>query len=589
MDKGKNPISIVNDPADVATSPFKDESSSRIKSQIDRTRADMDETLNALAAELNPRRLWDDLLDILRGSVNREEARRIARKAGRKMMESVKDHPVPAALAGAGLAYLVFLEGGKEELESPVVSGEIYGRAQPASRAYGGGKSSLSSDEGVSSYEECEGVPSYEGAAGYVDEACNAGMSSTVKEKARSVKDAAAGAVESMKDSASGAVQKLKDASGSVAEKMRNATTTAAAAVRDTGPRAREAGRKMLDTVQDHPLPVTLVGAGLAYLLLFRGRKASRFERGLPASYQRGTPDVIKEKASSAAGAVRNTASSAMQSASETASNAVQSAKETAAGALGSIQETAGSMRDSAAGTVQSMKDTTGYMAGTVRDTASGAFRRFGEFIGVAKNTVASAADAVTHRTSDLAHKVSDLSHDIGAGAKEASRMAKSTAVGVGRQAQHGYDVGRRKAVEVSDEHPLALGAALIGLGVLVGLSVPRTRREDEFIGGQAEDLKRRAKDTARDLIDRGMHIAQVTAEETIDEAKRQGLAPSTIAEKARRVASEIRDKAGEAAQREQITPDALGEKVKAVAEHAKDAAQQELGQRQQNLQETIV
>jgi hypothetical protein len=150
-------------------------------------------------------------------------------------------------------------------------------------------------------------------------------------------------------------------------------------------------------------------------------------------------------------------------------------------------------------------------------------------------------------------------------------------------QVRHGYDVSKEKAAEVFDEFPLAVGAAIAGLGLLVGLTLPRTRREDEIMGEKSDALKLRG----REAIHRGIQVAQVTAEETIDEAKRQGLTAEAITGKAKRIASELTDKATEVAQREEVTPEQLGDKVKAVAEHAKDVAKEEI--KQSSLQESNV
>jgi hypothetical protein len=450
MDKGKDALNVVTTPASENVSSYSDErSSSRIKSQIDRTRAEMDSTLNALAEQLNPRHLFDEFLDLFRGGGDEgSEAKRMARKAGFKVVEKIKEHPIPSALAGAGLAYLLFFEKREEErYESSALSGDIYGTSQFAAE-----KELQTSVENVCGYGEPGMMSSYASGEPYVAEESGAGPSTTHK---------------------------------------------------------------------------------------------------------------VKDKVSSAAGKVKDKAAGAMHS----ARSAMESVKDTTAGA-------AHKMKDAASGAVHGVS------------TAAG---KMGELTSAVKDTVASTASSVTDLAARLGHKARDLSHDMRVGAAETGHIVKARAVDVGHQVQHGYDVSRRKAEEVSNEYPLAVGAAVLGLGVLVGLALPRSRKEDELLGEKSDELKHKAKDTSRELVNRGMQVAQVTAEETIDEAKRQGLTPSTIADKARRVASEIRDKAGEAAEREQLTPGAVGEKVKAVAEKAKDAAQHELDQQQQqqkNLQE---
>lgn len=65
-----------------------------LSQEIDETRADVGETLDALQAKLSPRRLIDEAV-----TYAGEQGYEIARRLG----QLVKDHPVPVALAGAGL------------------------------------------------------------------------------------------------------------------------------------------------------------------------------------------------------------------------------------------------------------------------------------------------------------------------------------------------------------------------------------------------------------------------------------------------------------------------------------------------------
>ena len=92
--------------------------SDRIKRDIDRTRAEMDETLDALGERLRPRQLLDDLLDVFRGDssgTSGQQASRVARNAGRTLIRQIQRHPVPALLTGAGLAWLMFMEEDEDE------------------------------------------------------------------------------------------------------------------------------------------------------------------------------------------------------------------------------------------------------------------------------------------------------------------------------------------------------------------------------------------------------------------------------------------------------------------------------------------
>jgi len=73
-------------------------SSEEIRSEIERTRADMDETLAALESKLAPRQLGRDALDHLKS--------RSSAKAG-KLRQVARDHPLPTVAVGLGAGLLL--------------------------------------------------------------------------------------------------------------------------------------------------------------------------------------------------------------------------------------------------------------------------------------------------------------------------------------------------------------------------------------------------------------------------------------------------------------------------------------------------
>ena len=113
-------------------------SSERIKNDIRETRSEMDETVDALADRLKPRHLLDDVLDYFTGrsggetratrestgsadlkgaagsaassaaSYTAEKGTDLAKTLGSTLYKSVRRHPLPAALIGAGVAWMLF-------------------------------------------------------------------------------------------------------------------------------------------------------------------------------------------------------------------------------------------------------------------------------------------------------------------------------------------------------------------------------------------------------------------------------------------------------------------------------------------------
>jgi hypothetical protein len=71
----------------------------RIEHDLDRTRARLDNRLSELQDRLSPGQVVDDLMNYFRGSEGAD--------FGRNLLDSVRANPVPAALTGIGLAWLM--------------------------------------------------------------------------------------------------------------------------------------------------------------------------------------------------------------------------------------------------------------------------------------------------------------------------------------------------------------------------------------------------------------------------------------------------------------------------------------------------
>lgn len=103
--------------------------------------------------------------------------------------------------------------------------------------------------------------------------------------------------------------------------------------------------------------------------------------------------------------------------------------------------------------------------------------------------------DQVKHTASDLATRSTNALSDIGTKAKE----SVST-------------VGTRFR-EVLRSNPLAVGAVAVAAGTAVGLVLPSTRFENEYIGEASERLVDKAEDVARGALDKVQSAAQQMTE----------------------------------------------------------------------------
>src|SRR5690606_3956425 len=95
--------------------------------------------------------------------------------------------------------------------------------------------------------------------------------------------------------------------------------------------------------------------------------------------------------------------------------------------------------------------------------------------------------------------------------------------------------------------YPVAIGLGCAAVGVLVGLAIPRTRREDRWMGETADNLKDQAMETGKDLLEKGEEVASKTASKVMDAAESEGLDPDTIAKKTSQKVGAVKDAAIEA------------------------------------------
>ena len=124
--------------------------------------------------------------------------------------------------------------------------------------------------------------------------------------------------------------------------------------------------------------------------------------------------------------------------------------------------------------------------------------------------------------------------------AQEAQREAQQRA----KQAKRGFS-------KLVDEQPLVVGIVAALVGILFGLVLPHTRREDELMGEASENTIKRAKEVAQKTLE--------TAKETVkEEAQRQGLTPDSLKQEAQDKLHKAQDV------------------VKKTAEEAQKTAQQE-------------
>lgn len=128
-----------------------------------------------------------------------------------------------------------------------------------------------------------------------------------------------------------------------------------------------------------------------------------------------------------------------------------------------------------------------------------------GEYAGTSRQYGASGRKTLS-RVKETAN---EFAHDTAERVSHLGHQAKEGALRAGRGFQH-----------LVQENPLAVGAAAVAVGAAVGLALPRTRIEHEYMGEASERLVDRAQDVARQAMDK---VKNATQGEAGGQAKQGG------------------------------------------------------------------
>ena len=277
---------------------------------------------------------------------------------------------------------------------------------------------------------------------------------------------------------------------------------------------------KLWQVTREHPMPAAVIGLGLGWLMVESSRKSDDAYDGLDRGTYRG--NYRAGSRGDYRGDYRGYGSS--------------SYRQGYAGTGGYSDFDADADDE---GLLASAKDKVG-------DLASGAKEAFSS----ATDKVSDAADWTKEHASDLGHQVADTASSLGHQAKDRAVALKYQAKRQARSAKLGF-------WQTMEENPFVIGAATLALGVIAGLLVPSTDKEDELMGETRDHLFDEVKEAGQQALDKGKHVADAIVDKVKEEAQHQGLTPESVVDKVKNVAKEATNTAKEEAKRQNLTPEA--------------------------------
>lgn len=151
------------------------------------------------------------------------------------------------------------------------------------------------------------------------------------------------------------------------------------------------------------------------------------------------------------------------------------------------------------------------------RDLASGA----ADSARGAATRVANSAQTAAERTANAVSSAANTARDAAGSAADITRQQFHD---VADQARHGARLANERLKGTLQDNPLALGMAALAAGALVGLTLPSTRVEAEYMGEARDRFVGQAKSVAQDVVGKVQRVTEKAGETVRTVAQKEGL-----------------------------------------------------------------
>jgi ElaB/YqjD/DUF883 family membrane-anchored ribosome-binding protein len=225
-------------------------------------------------------------------------------------------------------------------------------------------------------------------------------------------------------------------------------------------------GVNVVNTVRDNPIPIALIGIGVAWLMA--ANRQSTAHMGMQRGYARQGASFYPDSSEYDAGYYAG--GSAEGSGEGLMRRAASRANETA----------------------QELKDRANQVGQRISSSAAGMTER-----------VQQAGQSARSRLQETAQEAQARMNEL----SERSRME--------------YYRAKDRVGALIDEQPLVVGALGVALGAALGAMLPTTRRENELMGDTRDSLLDRVKETALEQAETVKQSAQRVAQMAMQEAER--------------------------------------------------------------------
>lgn len=248
---------------------------------------------------------------------------------------------------------------------------------------------------------------------------------------------------------------------------------------RKAGKRLQEGNVTLMERIKENPVPAAMIVIGLGWLIM--SKRAKRTDTySVTSSYDYSADDYTAFDGSDVV-RDRDLAPSSTEPTLYTATSydyRTEDYDDMGHGA--SVRGQQSGLKDKASQAAERARMVAGSAAERAKSVAGSAQERARSFADTASVKARSAAQSVKQGASSGAQRVSQVSRE---------------------QA--------RRAQEQYQESPLAMGAVAMALGVAAGLAIPVSDREVRLMGDARDQVVDRAREMARETVDKVEHVAE--------------------------------------------------------------------------------